>query len=69
MYTHQIRLPQTFTGTEQLFAGRSAHDEVLGKVDTADAVKSADERLAGRLVDTTDDRTDKKRSEALLVQG
>jgi hypothetical protein len=34
---HEIRLPQPFSHTVQLIRGRTRHDEILGRGDTADA--------------------------------
>lgn len=66
--TYQTRFPQTLTGTKQLLASRPAHDEVLGEIDTPDAVEAADEGLARRLVDTSHDGADEKGTESSLVQ-
>lgn len=68
MDTYKIRLPQTLAGTEELVARRSADNEVLGEIDTPDAVKPANEGLSSCLVDTRQYGTDKEWTETLLVQ-
>lgn len=65
--TYQVWFPQALTGTEQLIAGGSTDNEVLGEIDTADAVEATDEGLPRRVVDSSNDRTDEPRTKPSLV--
>lgn len=67
--TYHIRFPETLTHAKELFARCARHDKVLCEVDTADAVKPADEGLAGLGVEAGNDGADKVRPEPALVQG
>ena len=67
--SYEIGFPQAFASTEELVAGSSADNEVFRKVDTTDAVETADEGLSGGVVDASNDRTDEVWAEALLVEG
>ena len=66
--TYKIRLPQTLTHAKQLIGRRPADNKVLCEINAPDAIKPADERLARFGLQSRDDRTDKVRAEALLVQ-
>lgn len=67
-YTYQIRLPETLAGTEELVACGSADNEILGEIDTANAVKAADERLPRCWVDTCQHGADEVGTKALFVK-
>lgn len=67
--THHIRLPQTLAHAKELLRGGTRHNEVLGKVDAADAVEAADEGLAGLGIEASDDGGDEVGTEAFLVEG
>lgn len=67
--SYQIRLPQAFTHAKQLVRRGARDDKVLGKVDTAYAIKAADERLARLGIKSSNNRRDKVWTEAALVEG
>jgi len=66
--THQIRLPETFTSTEQLIARRATDNKVLRKINTANAIEAANKRLSGLLVDARNDGAHEEGTESALVQ-
>lgn len=66
--THQIRLPETLASTKQLITSCTADNKILGKVDTSDTIKPANERLASCMIDSRNDRRYKIRAESSLVQ-
>lgn len=66
--TYQIGLPETFTGTKQLVTGGTSYNEVFGKVDTSNAVESANKRLPRCMIDSSEDWTDEPRTESSFVK-
>jgi hypothetical protein len=66
--THQIRLPQPLTRPEQLVTRRPRHDEILCKINAPNTVKPAYERLSGRMIDSSQHRTDEERAKPPLVE-
>lgn len=70
---YQIRFPKALARPKQLLARRPRHDKIPRKINTADTVEAADERLALRTGllgrhDARHDGADEPRPEALLVQ-
>lgn len=66
--TYQIRLPQALAHAEELFTRRAADNEVLGEIDTADRVETADEGLSALGLETRNDRADEVGAKPALVQ-
>lgn len=66
--THQSWLPETLAGTKKLFTSCPTDNKILGKINTANTVKSANKWLTCRLVDSGHHRTDEERSKPSLIQ-
>lgn len=68
MGTNQVCLPKTFAHAKKLLRRGTGDDEVLCKIDTANAIEATDEGLARRRVESCHDGADKVGSEAALVE-
>lgn len=66
--SYQIRLPQSLTHAKELLRGRTRDNKVLGKVNAAYAIETADEWLPRLGVEASNDGTDKVWAESAFVE-
>jgi hypothetical protein len=66
--TYKVWLPQALAHAKELLRRRTRDNEILGEVDTANTIESADERLASGGVEASDHGADEVRAKTLLVE-